>query len=58
MYLVLWIYGLAVNKESMANFVPLNSADDWLHLALGVTMVGLAILFSRHRNVKPAGTMR
>lgn len=57
-YLVLWIYGLAVNKESMANFVPLNSADDWLHLALGVTMVGLAILFSRHRNVKPAGTMR
>lgn len=52
-YLVLWIYGLFVDKESMANFVPLNSADDWLHLVLGVTMIGLAILFRRTRNAKP-----
>lgn len=48
-YLVLWVYGLIVDKESMANFVPLNSADDWLHLVLGVTMVGLAVLFRRSR---------
>lgn len=46
-YLVLWIYGLVVDKESVANFVPLNSADDWLHLILGVTLVGLAVLFRR-----------
>lgn len=52
-YLVLWIYGLVVNKESMANFVPLNSADDWLHLFLGVTMVGLALLFRRNQNAEP-----
>ncbi|MFC6258216.1 DUF4383 domain-containing protein, partial [Kocuria oceani] len=39
-YLVLWIYGLLVGQESQANFVPLNTADDWLHLFLGVTMVG------------------
>lgn len=51
-YLVLWIYGLIVNKESMANFVPLNSGDDWLHLFLGITMVGLAILFRRHPNIE------
>lgn len=50
-YLVLWIYGLAVNKESMANFVPLNSGDDWLHFVLGVTMVGLAIIFGRKPKV-------
>jgi Domain of unknown function (DUF4383) len=43
-YLVLWIYGLAVDQESQANFVPLNDADDWLHLFLGVTMVGLSFL--------------
>jgi hypothetical protein len=39
-YLVLWIYGLVVDKESSANFVPLDNADDWLHLVLGVVMVG------------------
>jgi hypothetical protein len=43
-YLVLWIYGLLVGHESQANFVPLNSADNWLHLFLGVTMVALSFL--------------
>ena len=43
-YLVLWFYGLVVGPESQANFVPLNSADDWLHLVLGATMVGLSFL--------------
>lgn len=43
-YLVLWLYGVIVHKESQANFVPLNSADGWLHLVLGVTMVGLSFL--------------
>ncbi len=44
-YLVLWIYGLLIDKTSNANFVPLNSADDWLHFALGAVMVvaGLAL---------------
>src|SRR5215207_7501436 len=31
-YLVLWLYGLYVGDESAANFVPLNNADNWLHL--------------------------
>jgi len=42
-YLVLWIYGLIVSKTSDANFVPLNTADDWLHFVLGVGMLGLGI---------------
>src|ERR1700712_3970086 len=28
-YLVLWIYGLVIDKGSNANFVPLNTADNW-----------------------------
>jgi hypothetical protein len=42
-YLVLWIYGLIVSKTSDANFVPLNTADDWLHFVLGLGMLGLGI---------------
>jgi hypothetical protein len=42
-YLVLWVYGLVVDKSSNANFVPLNDADDWLHLALGVLMIGAGV---------------
>ncbi len=46
-YLVLWLYGLVIDEESAANFVPLNSADDWLHLFLGVGMIALGVLLSR-----------
>ena len=46
-YLVLWIYGLIVDKESSANFVPVNNADNWLHLLLGLGMIGLGVLLSR-----------
>jgi hypothetical protein len=51
-YLVLWLYGLVVDKTSEANFVPLNSADDWLHLALGVGMIGLGVALARRRAVR------
>src|SRR3954452_15199583 len=40
-YLVLWIYGLAVDEGADANFVPLNDADNWLHLVLGLGMIAL-----------------
>jgi hypothetical protein len=43
-YAVLWIYGLAVDHDSEANFVPLNSADNWLHFVLAVAMVTLGIV--------------
>jgi hypothetical protein len=46
-YLVLWLYGLVIDKDSDANFVPVNSADDWLHFALGVGMITLGLVLSR-----------
>lgn len=42
-YAVLWIYGLLIDKDSAANFVPLNTADDWLHLGLAVGMIALGL---------------
>ncbi|MBR7190588.1 DUF4383 domain-containing protein [Gordonia sp. JH63] len=55
-YLVLWVYGLLIDQHSAANFVPVNTADNWLHFVLGVGMVGLGLLL-RGRSV-PAGTRR
>ncbi|WP_174264510.1 DUF4383 domain-containing protein [Phytoactinopolyspora halotolerans] len=46
-YAVLWLYGLFVDEESSANFVPLNSADDWLHLVLALGMVLLGVFLGR-----------
>ena len=51
-YLVLWIYGLVIDQASAANFVPVNTADNWLHLLLGVGMIGLGVLLSRRRGVR------
>jgi hypothetical protein len=48
-YLVLWLYGLVIDQESAANFVPVNSADNWLHFLLGVGMVALGVLLG-HRD--------
>ena len=45
-YLVLWLYGLIVGQNSAANFVPVNTADDWLHLFLGLGMIGLGLALS------------
>jgi hypothetical protein len=46
-YLVLWLYGLLVGHDSDANFVPLNTADDWLHFVLGIGMIALGALLTR-----------
>lgn len=46
-YLVLWVYGLVVDQHGDANVVPVNSADNWLHLVLGVGMIGLGLLAHR-----------
>ena len=50
-YLVLWIYGLVIDQTSSANFVPVNTADNWLHLVLGLGMIGLGVALSRRRAV-------
>ncbi|MFE4541522.1 DUF4383 domain-containing protein [Arthrobacter sp. NPDC056727] len=46
-YVLLWIYGLVINMDGAANFVPFNTADNWLHLILGVAMVGLGLWLGR-----------
>ncbi len=46
-YLVLWVYGLLIDHDSDANFVPVNEADDWLHFGLGVAMIALGFLLGR-----------
>jgi arginine exporter protein ArgO len=48
-YLILWIYGLVIDHDSAANFVPLNTADNWLHLVLGIAMIALGVLLTRGR---------
>ena len=46
-YLVLWLYGLVVGQNSATNFVPVNAADDWLHLVLGLGMIALGLITTR-----------
>lgn len=46
-YAVLWLYGLLIDHDSSANFVPVNSADNWLHLVLAVGMIALGVLLGR-----------
>jgi hypothetical protein len=52
-YAVLWLYGLLVDHGSPANFVPVNTADNWLHLLLAVGMIALGVLLGR-RDRAPA----
>ncbi|GAA3658109.1 DUF4383 domain-containing protein [Nocardioides ginsengisoli] len=47
LYLVLTVYGLIVDRHDPANFVPVNAADNWLHLVLGVAMVALGVGLGR-----------
>jgi preprotein translocase subunit Sss1 len=46
-YLVVWLYGLVVDFSSGANFIALNTADNWLHLVLGAGMLALGLITGR-----------
>ncbi|MEU4323739.1 DUF4383 domain-containing protein [Nonomuraea dietziae] len=48
-YLLLWLYGMVIDRDSAANFVPVNVADNWLHFVLGVGMIALGFLLARGR---------
>lgn len=39
-YIVLLVYGLLVDVNSDANFIPFNNADDLLHLVLAAGLLG------------------
>jgi hypothetical protein len=41
------VYGLFAHGNTSANFVPVNSADNVLHVALGVGMLALGFALGR-----------
>jgi hypothetical protein len=41
LFLFSGIYGLVIDLDNSANFIPLNTADNCLHLGLGVSMIVL-----------------
>jgi hypothetical protein len=54
-YALLWVYGLVVDPHSSANVVPLNDADNWLHLGLAVLMLALGVLGLRRLRQRHRG---
>ncbi|WP_309107589.1 DUF4383 domain-containing protein [Arthrobacter sp.] len=46
-YLAMWILGLIIPHDSPLNVVPFSSADNWLHVAFGLGLIGLGVAFAR-----------
>ncbi len=53
-YLVLTAYGSVIDLDSAVNFVPVNVADNFLHLGLGVAMIGLGVVLGKQAARTPA----
>src|SRR3954470_20537738 len=51
-YLALFLYGMLIDHNSAANFVPVNTADNYLHLALGIGMIALGALLGRRATTR------
>jgi MYXO-CTERM domain-containing protein len=41
---------MLIDHDSAANFVPIDAADNWLHLVLAVGMLGLGAVLGRRRS--------
>ncbi|CAN5598914.1 hypothetical protein BH09ACT8_BH09ACT8_38070 [soil metagenome] len=54
-FLGFWIWGLLMDPHSAANFLPVNDADNWLHLGIGITMTVLALTLAGARAPTGAG---
>ena len=50
-YVVLFVYGLLVDADSDANFVPVNDADDVLHIVLAIGLLA-GWWYSRSRDTE------
>lgn len=50
---VLWVFGLLVDRDSYSNFLPLNTVDDWAYFVIALVMFGLSFL---SRDVTPTAT--
>jgi uncharacterized protein DUF4383 len=48
-YTVLFVYGLFVGGDDDANFIPMNGADDVLHLLLAIAFIGAYFVTGRER---------
>jgi hypothetical protein len=46
-YMVLWSVGQFLALDSPVNILPVNSAENWLHLFLGMALIGFGVAFSR-----------
>ncbi|MGE2836226.1 DUF4383 domain-containing protein [Mycobacterium sp. SMC-4] len=50
-YGLLTVYGFVVPEDSAANVVPVNTADNWLHLVLALGMATLLLIWGRTTGV-------
>ncbi|GLP83125.1 membrane protein [Mycobacterium antarcticum] len=58
-YLLLFMYGVLIDHGSAMNFIPVNPAENWLHLGLGVGMLALGNMLGGHTlGNGPASTPR
>jgi hypothetical protein len=46
-YALLTLYGAVIDQHGDANFVGLNTADNWLHLVLAAGMAALGVVLGR-----------
>lgn len=46
-YLLLAAFRFIIDHGSDANFVPVDRADDWLHVGLGVAMIAMGLVARR-----------
>ena len=46
-YAAVWIYGVAIDLRSDANFIPVNTADNWLHFVFAASMIVLGVALGR-----------
>ena len=44
-YVALWLLGIVGG----ANWIPSNTADNWLHLVLGVALIVLGVVLTREQ---------
>lgn len=51
-YLVLWLLGLVGG----GTWIPVSSADDWLHFVTGIVLIGLGFFAGRRAAVASAAT--
>jgi hypothetical protein len=57
-YLALSVHGLLIDPDSAADVLPVNNADNWLHLGLGIGMVLLGLTLAGQRDPTKRRTKR